>query len=113
MFHHVGIEVFDVKQAERFYVSILGFSVVRRLEWADERIVFLTKAECTIELVQPKDRRPQGVHFAIEVQDLTAKIQEIKNRGLSIYEGPYSVAGLEVVYYQGPNKEIIEFVQRL
>ncbi|WP_163527587.1 VOC family protein [Halobacillus ihumii] len=112
MFHHVGVEVLDVEQAERFYCCQLGFTVDRRLEFPDERIVFLTNEDCTIELVQPKDRQPQGVHFAIEVLDLPAKIRELSNRGLSIYEGPYSMAGLEVVYYQGFNKEIIEFVQR-
>lgn len=83
--HHVGIEVQDVYEMERFYRIALGFSVEYRYVSQNTpglRTVFLRRGEATLELLERP--RPQGDgflaaraalppnHVALEVDDVDA-----------------------------------------
>ena len=96
--HHVGYVVNDLDQAAASYRA-LGFSEGERHEIPEQHIVAMTFHAGTgwMELIQPTDpegpiaafmvKRGEGVHHvAFEVDDIEAKLAELKAAGVQLID---------------------------
>jgi lactoylglutathione lyase len=112
--HHVGIQVWKLEESIPFYKNNFGFEIDHTLLLHGEKIAFLIKDEIRIELVESEDSPApkSSVHFSWQVEDTEDLMKKLGEKGLNPIEGPYSLDnGWTVVYYNGPNNEMIEFIQ--
>jgi lactoylglutathione lyase len=112
--HHTGIEVENLEASAAFYKEVFLFEAQSCLKLGEERIMFMDNGEVTIELIQGKgDSVPSSLHFAWEVEDLSGWVERLDKYGMKPVEGPYSLdSGLTVIFYKGPDGEVIELVSR-
>ena len=104
---HIGIAVKDLDAAIRFYRDVLGLELERVEEVPEERvrIAMFRVGDVHIELLQGTDpesaiskfieKRGEGIHhIAIHVDDVDAKTEELKAKGVTLtYDKPREVAG--------------------
>jgi lactoylglutathione lyase len=103
--HHIGLEVRDLERAAVFYRSLYGFEEEQRLTLLGERLVFLQKGSFRLELYEGEDS--SSSHICFEVSDLDPYL----NR-LPLLEGPYELGnGWRNAFFQGPDGEVLEFLQ--
>jgi methylmalonyl-CoA/ethylmalonyl-CoA epimerase len=97
--HHVGIAVRSIEEQRSFYEGVLGAVFEDEQEMPDLRlrICFLRVGDVRLELVQPTDsgsrvqsfldRRGEGLHhLAFVVDDLEARITELKASGIRMVD---------------------------
>lgn len=109
-FGHIAFEVSDMKQSTNFYQE-LGFQVESFLSLGGEDIVFLLKDGITLELIQAKATVPYQPHthicFEVEtLKEILGKPFEFMD-GINVYEN-----GWKNIFISGPDREIIEFLQK-
>ncbi|MFT4413990.1 VOC family protein [Fredinandcohnia humi] len=114
--HHVGVEVENLDNVIAFYEDVFGFTTDTIMKLGDEKIAFLKKDGVQIELVEPEVQRGllvnDLIHFSWEVTNLQEWITELRGKGIQPVEGPILLKnGWETIFYEGPNKEIIELIQ--
>ncbi len=108
-FHHYGIEVENLEESTTFYQEIFGLEIETRFSFMNEEIVFLTSDDIRLELIETSEH-DKTTHICFEVNDLHEAIKKL-NR-IRRLEGPYKLEnGWETVFYEGPNQEILEFIQ--
>jgi len=104
---HIGIAVKDLDTAVKFYRDVLGLELEKVEEVPEERvrIAMFRVGDVHIELLQGTDpdsaiskfieKRGEGIHhIAIHVDDVEAKTEELKARGITLtYDKPREVAG--------------------
>jgi len=91
---HIGIAVKDLDETMSFYDYVLGLEKlsVETVESQGVNIAFFQTGETKIELLEPIDndspiakfidKRSEGIHhMAIEVEDIEAKIKDMKEKG--------------------------------
>lgn len=91
---HIGIAVNDLEKTMSFYDDILGLEKlsVETVESQGVSIAFFKTGETKIELLEPIsddspiakfiDKKGEGIHhMAIEVEDIEAKIEDMKEKG--------------------------------
>ncbi|WP_442601945.1 VOC family protein [Paenibacillus sp. KN14-4R] len=114
-FHHASIEVSNLDRSITFYREMLGFIVESQLEAMGERIAFLTLGEFRLELVQPAITakiQHRSTHLAFAVHDLQGQMDILQSRNMLPCEGPYNLEnGWRISFYEGPNGELLEFVE--
>lgn len=112
-FHHFAIEVTDLETSIAFYQKYLCLLEEVRLQFKKENIVFLTRNEFRLELISGGQHNvSQGVHICFEVDSVEELMKFFRDDGLFASEGPYKLQnGWETVFYEGPDNEIIEFLQ--
>ncbi|WP_456272970.1 VOC family protein [Bacillus sp. AK031] len=112
--HHAGIETGNLEVSAAFYKEVFLFEAQSCFKLGEERIIFMKRGEVTIELIQSEgDSVPSSLHFAWEVDDLSAWVERLEEYGMKPVEGPYSLdSGLTVIFYKGADGEVIELVSR-
>ena len=82
--HHVSINVDDVDAALAFYTDVLGLS--RRGDRPDFGFggAWLDAGGQQVHLIEGKVPPNQGQHFALQVEDLPAVVDELRGRGLTV-----------------------------
>jgi lactoylglutathione lyase len=115
-FHHYGLEVQDLQASMAFYMESLGLVSRRKLEFMDEELVFLASEGFQIELIYKKSKscreRWSCIHICIETARLEETISQFAERGYPPAEGPYaSENGWKIVFYEGPDGEVLEFLE--
>jgi len=96
---HVAIVVKDLEATARFYIDVLGFEQVYREVVADQGIeaLGLAAGDSVVELLLPLDKtspiaRFRGDaetklhHTAYRVDDIEAKLTELKDRGVRLID---------------------------
>jgi len=91
---HIGIAVKNLDETMSFYDDVLGLEKlsVETVESQGVNIAFFKTGETKIELLEPInddspiakfiDKRSEGIHhMAIEVEDIEAKIEDMKEKG--------------------------------
>ncbi|WHY67276.1 VOC family protein [Neobacillus sp. SuZ13] len=108
-FHHYGLEVNNLEESVAFYKKHLGLQEECRIFFMGEIIVFLTAGNFRLELISNRHEEKHA-HLCFEVNDLNEVIDQFNgNRKI---EGPYKLTnGWETLFYEGPNNEVIEFLQ--
>lgn len=105
--HHYGLEVSNLEDSVNFYKNLLGFTEEKRFRFMEEEIVFLTLDDFRVELIASNTL---NAHICFEVSNLDRIMTMLA--GLQKLEGPYKLDnGWQTVFYEGPSKELLEFLQ--
>ena len=98
--HHVGIAVPSLAEATRFYRDVLGYELGDEQRLADQRVrvVFATRGDSRVELLEPTDTE-SGVarfvaergratmhHLCFEVEDLDASLERLAKDGVELID---------------------------
>ena len=119
---HVGIPTNDLDETVSFYEQF-GFKNVYQTvnTEADERVAFLQLGNLMIETYETKRavlREGAWDHIALDVTDIESVFRLVKEKGLPMVdEGvrflPFWEHGVKFFTILGPNKEKVEFCQKL
>ena len=119
---HIGIPTGDMMESMIFYTE-LGFDVActTRDPETGGTVNFVKLGNLMIELYETSDPRMETGsidHIAVDVNDIDGAYAFICSRGLNtlndeIHFLPYWENGIKYFTVQGPNKEKVEFAQRL
>jgi lactoylglutathione lyase len=112
--HHFAIEVENVAESTNFYKDILGFKEELRTYFNDEEIIFLELNGFRIEIIPQKNEASfsEHIHLCLQVDNLDDHIKFLKDVNFKPEEGPYQLDnGWKTVFYRGPDREILEFLQ--
>lgn len=113
--HHFGIEVKDLETSAAFYQKYIGLQEECSFLFAGEKIVFLKEKDFRLELISSSEQptsNPSSVHLCFQVDSINEVIFRFNENGIFSIEGPYKLEnGWETVFYQGPDNEVIEFIQ--
>lgn len=116
---HIGIPCKDLDQTIAFYTK-LGFS----LDWksrSEAKVAFLSLNDMVIETYQEESiSNSNGAvdHIAIRVNDVVSLFEEAVKEGYEIIppgleELPFLENGVRFFKFHGPNREIVELLERL
>jgi len=94
---HIGIAVFDLEPAKRFYEESLGLAVEHEETLGEMKIAFVPVGGVNIELIQPTSKegviarfiakRGEGIHhIAYEVDDVGATLERLKAQGVKLLD---------------------------
>lgn len=119
---HIGVPTNDIDVTIEFYEK-LGFETALRTinEEANEKVAFLALQNLVIETYENKTAvMKSGAvdHIAIDVKDIEAVYEFVDMEGLNttndkIHYLPFWENGVKFFTIEGPNKEKIEFSQKL
>ncbi|QTD39525.1 VOC family protein [Sporosarcina sp. Te-1] len=108
-FHHYGVNVRNLEQSVAFYQELLNLEIETSFTFMEEKIVFLISGKFRLELIET-DEAEKTIHLCFEVKDLL-EVMNCLNDAKKL-EGPYQLHnGWKTVFYEGPSREIIEFIQ--
>jgi len=95
--NHVAIVVKDIDESLKFWATALGLELhhVEDVPSQASKVAFIPVGESEIELVQPTtedsgmaaylEKRGEGMHhLCVEVDDIEAKMQELKDAGIRL-----------------------------
>ncbi|WHY86496.1 VOC family protein [Neobacillus novalis] len=108
--HHFGLEVNIMEESVAFYKKHLGFQEECRMFFLGEEIVFLALGDFRLELISGHLGNNKTTHICFEVSDLHEVMKRFDD--IRKIEGPYKLEnGWETVFFEGPEGEIIEFLE--
>ena len=110
--NHVAIVVKDINESLNFWETALGLKLdhVEDVPSQASKVAFIPVGEGEIELVQPTssdsgmaaylEKRGEGMHhLCIEVDDIEAKMQELKDAGVRlINQSPEVLPGRKMAF---------------
>lgn len=112
---HVCIETDDISKTEAFYEKL---GLQRQFEFRndDDELVGLYMAftdNTFLEIIKVLKPREEGAvrHFAIEVEDIDATLQELSAKGIDVTEKKLGVDKTWMITSRDPNGIFIEFHQ--
>jgi catechol 2,3-dioxygenase-like lactoylglutathione lyase family enzyme len=108
--HHVAINVSDVDAALDFYTRVLGLTV--REDRPDFGIngAWLDAGGQQLHLVESGATPAPGQHFAVLVEDLTATVQELRDKGVEVGDPMAVGTGLQT-FVSDPAGNMVELHQ--
>lgn len=117
---HVGIPTNNIEETICFYEQ-LGFHVALLTKNKDEIVAFLQMHNLVIETYENKSAAMQAGavdHIALDVKDIDTLFEMVKTKHLHILDDrvnslPFWNDGVKFFTILGPNKEKIEFCERL
>lgn len=117
---HIGIPTNDIEETIRFYEQ-LGFQVAFLTKNGDETIAFLQLHNLIIETYENKLAVMQAGaidHLSLDVKNIDSLFEQIKQKGFflldeHVNELPFWENGVRFFTILGPNKEKIEFCEKL
>jgi lactoylglutathione lyase len=114
-FHHIAIEVKDLETSAAFYQKYIGLQEESRYLFGGEKIIFLKADNFRLELISATEQSANNhssIHLCFEVDSIDEVTQHFNENGIFVIEGPYKLEnGWETIFYQGPDNEVIEFIQ--
>ena len=110
--NHVAIVVRDIDESLKFWATALGLELhhVEDVPSQASKVAFIPVGESEIELVQPTtedsgmaaylEKRGEGMHhLCVEVDDIEAKMQELKDAGIRlINDTPQILPGRKMAF---------------
>lgn len=123
---HLGIAVKDLEDTINFYERALGLQVTEKMDHGVSRGAFVKVGEFDIELLENKDpksaiarhieKRGEGIHhIAFKVTRIEEAIEAVKNKGISVIEGPRPGARGSRIAFMHPKNTygvLMELVER-
>ena len=114
--NHVAISVADYAAATRFYARQMGFREAfsfREVNGEPYFTYFQISRDTFLEVMQATPARPAGCpHFGLEVQNLDAVVDELRQRGVDVRPPSLSPrTGTRIAQAVGPggiNMELLE-----
>lgn len=116
-FGHIGIKVLDMEKSKKFYTEILECKILKDYKYPNMNLVFLDAGGTIIELIYKEDNNKRNYgpveHLAFKVENLDEKIEFLKTQGIEILGEPKIVGKARIIFFDGPNNERFEFVERI
>lgn len=117
---HIGIPTNNLDETIRFYEQ-LGFNVALKTQNGEEAVAFLQLHNLVIETYENRSAVLQAGaidHIAIDVKKIDALFETVKAKGFHLLDNqvnalPFWENGVRFFTILGPNKEKIEFCERL
>ena len=117
---HIGIPTNDIEKTIEFYHT-LGFTTALRTVNGAEEVAFLQLHNLMIETYQNRQAAmAYGAvdHIAIDVKDIDSLFETVRATGLTMLDKqvnclPFWEHGVKFFTIEGPNREKIEFCERL
>ena len=132
---HIGIPTNDIKKTIEFF-QLLGFDIAYRTINGPEEVSFLQLHNLVIETYQNHQAKMKSGaidHIAIDVKNIDALFEEVKAKAIEAEKAasekqatplfrmldtqvnglPFWEKGVKFFTIEGPNKEKIEFCERL
>ena len=108
--HHVSINVDDVAAAAAFYVERLGLS--QRTDRPDFGFggAWLDVGAQQVHLIEAPPPGDRGQHFALQVADLDATIEELRATGVDVSDASPVGTGRQA-FLHDPSGNLIELHQ--
>jgi len=125
-FHHVGISVGNLEESMEWYMNMLGFEEVMRMEQGNMVIGHIQRGNCYIELFQvagakslPEYRRDPtadlGVHgfkhMGLQVPDAKAALEELKAKGVEVAMELVDTPGVAFVFIRDNSGNAFELIE--
>lgn len=117
---HIGIPTNDMEATLRFYEQ-LGFQVALKTQDKDVTVAFLQMHNLVIEAYENKSATmmPGAIdHIALDVKDIDSLFALVKSKDFQMLDEqvnglPFWENGVKFFTILGPNKEKIEFCEKL
>lgn len=116
---HIGIPTEKLEETLHFYEQ-LGFIQVYKTQNGSQHVVFMVQGGLQLEIYEQESSCCDGAidHIALNCSDIDCAYAEIQKLGLQplnpgIQTLPFWDRGIRYFLVQGPNRERIEFCQRL
>ena len=117
-YQHVGIPAKDMEETKKFYEAI-GFRTIYETTNNGGMVRFFSCGDILIETYekdQVAEARGAIDHIALAVNNIVVVAEEAEKQGFKIVEGPTFLPfwenGVKYICIEGPNKEIVEFLQK-
>ncbi|WP_165835602.1 VOC family protein [Ruminiclostridium sufflavum] len=128
---HLGVPVRDIERSKKWYIDTLGFQLMYQMKINDSNgevnVAFIKLKDFILELYQLSGEEYEEIkgrghghidHIAFDVDDIDEIYKEIKKSGIDTIEGtpkflPFWKNGVKFLTILGPDKEKIEFNQKL
>ncbi len=107
--NHVGIPTDDRGASIAFFRDLIGLEVIPH-EIEDNPLVW-TRAEdgSMVHLIEPRNGNSAGFHVALQVDDIDAALETVKEAGIEITSGPGERAnGQRYFFIEDPDGNRIE-----
>lgn len=117
---HIGIPTNNIEETTNFYEQ-LGFHIASKAKNKDETVVFLQMHNLIIETYENKSAAMQiGAidHISLDVINIDYLFEVVKNKHFHLLDDhvnrlPFWDNGIKFFTILGPNKEKIEFCEKL
>lgn len=124
---HVHLKATDVERTARWYVDTLGAKITFEGNFKGSKVFYfeitgftfivfgqLQGEEGTATPIGPTLQTRFGVdHFGFAVDCMDSAVSELRTKGVSILEGPWSPRpGLRICYIEAPDRVRIELSER-
>lgn len=110
--NHVAIVVRDIEESLKFWETAMGLKLdhIEEVPSQASKVAFIPVGDSEIELVQPTtadsgmaaylEKRGEGMHhLCVEVEDIEAKMQELREAGVRlINETPQVLPGRKMAF---------------
>lgn len=115
--HHVSLSVTDIKQAKRFYGTILGLEEIDRPNFdfpgawykIGDQQLHLILYQDSETLRKNRQVETMDGHFAIRVHDYHQTVAYLKSKSILITENPNSKSGFAQIFCTDPDNNLVEF----
>ena len=121
--HHLHLICKDLDGLIDFFSEALGATLVARKKFGTADGASLDLQGTTVNLrVAREDEDMVGDasqasfgydHLGLQVEDVDAAYQDLKQRGFSFFMEPKDIPDLRIAFFRGPEEITIELVQRL
>lgn len=118
---HIGLYANDPINLSRWYMEILGFSVILTLEKEGRPPIFFLQGEkgMVVEILPTKSHRivrelsdPGYSHIGLVVDDFDEVASSLKNKGVSLYDVRKTSNGWTIGYFDDPEGNRLEIIFR-
>ncbi len=121
-FHHIHLICKDLEGMIIFFTEALGATLVARKKFGTADGASLDLQGTTVNLrVDREDEVITGDasqarygydHIGLQVDDIDAAYEDLKQRGFSFFMPPKDIPDLRIAFFRGPEEIIIELVQK-
>ncbi|NIM04828.1 MAG: hypothetical protein GTO55_02655 [Armatimonadetes bacterium] len=120
---HLAIMAADAEKIARFYIDVLGFEKAGRLQVPDAgTLVFVELNDTKLEFFSggtPAKESQWGnqqvgyKHICLLVDSVVEETDRLKSLGIKFLLDPTDVADLRVSFFEDPEGNVIEMLERL
>ena len=115
--HHVSFATMDLQASRAFFTGVLGLAEIERPGFTFPG-AWYALGDRQLHIIENRDsgsgataRLSRNDHLALEVADVNAVRETLREHGVVYQEGGNRQLGMEQIFCQDPDGHVIEFVQ--
>ena len=109
---HVALEVGDLDAAQRFYVDVLGLTVLDRPDFGFPGLWLGLPDGRAVHLIEGHRPAHTGHHFALQVDDVDQAVASLRDRGVDVPDPFETATGSgRQAFLADPSGNVIELNQ--